>query len=202
MAKIIGLTGGIASGKSTVVAYLRQKSYVVIDADALVHQLQMQGGRLYQVLVEWLGRSILTETGDLDRQKLSQLIFSSEENLAISSRLQNQIIREELAKERDRLAQTESLFFMDIPLLYELGYESWFSEVWLVYVSQDIQLERLMTRNGYSREEAQLRLSKQLSLESKKNLAQVVIDNRGQLAETYAQIDQILSKEGRKDDKN
>ena len=94
MAKIIGITGGIASGKSTVTNYLRQKGYQVIDADQVVHELQAKGGKLYQALVRWLGSAILNEAGELDRPKLSQLIFSSQENLAKSSHIQNAIIRQ------------------------------------------------------------------------------------------------------------
>ena len=75
MTKIIGITGGIASGKSTITNYLRQKGYQVIDADQVVHDLQAKGGRLYQALVNWLGTAILNEAGELNRPKLSQLIF-------------------------------------------------------------------------------------------------------------------------------
>lgn len=167
MAKIIGITGGIASGKSTVTNYLRQKGYQVIDADQVVHELQAKGGKLYQALVSWLGSAILNEAGELDRPKLSQLIFSSQENLAKSSRLQNDIIRQELANRRDQLAKIEETFFMDIPLLFEQDYADWFDEVWLVDVSKGTQLERLMARNNLSQEEAQQRIAAQLSLADK-----------------------------------
>ena len=170
MAKIIGITGGIASGKSTVTNYLRQKGYQVIDADQVVHELQAKGGKLYQALVSWLGSAILNEAGELDRPKLSQLIFSSQENLAKSSRLQNDIIRQELANRRDQLAKIEETFFMDIPLLFEQDYADWFDEVWLVDVSKGTQLERLMARNNLSQEEAQQRIAAQLSLEDKRQI--------------------------------
>ncbi len=148
MTKIIGITGGIASGKSTVVEEIRLAGYQVIDADAVVHDLQAKGGQLYQALLDWLGPEILTADGQLDRSKLSQLIFSSPEQQARSAQLQNDIIRQTLAKERDRLAQSEDLFFMDIPLLVELDYLDWFDAIWLVYVDEDKQVQRLMERNG------------------------------------------------------
>ena len=197
MAKIIGITGGIASGKSTVTNYLRQKGDQVIDADQVVHELQAKGGKLYQALVSWLGSAILNEAGELDRPKLSQLIFSSQENLAKSSRLQNDIIRQELANRRDQLAKIEETFFMDIPLLFEQDYADWFDEVWLVDVSKGTQLERLMARNNLSQEEAQQRIAAQLSLADKRQRAEIVIDNNGALSDTLKQVQAFLDKERR-----
>ena len=197
MAKIIGITGGIASGKSTVTNYLRQKGYQVIDADQVVHELQAKGGKLYQALVSWLGSAILNEAGELDRPKLSQLIFSSQENLAKSSRLQNDIIRQELANRRDQLAKIEETFFMDIPLLFEQDYADWFDEVWLVDVSKGTQLERLMARKNLSQEEAQQRIAAQLSLADKRQRAEIVIDNNGALSDTLKQVQALLDKERR-----
>ena len=194
MAKIIGITGGIASGKSTVTNYLRQKGYQVIDADQVVHELQAKGGKLYQALVSWLGSAILNEAGELDRPKLSQLIFSSQENLAKSSQLQNNIIRKELANRRDQLAKTEETFFMDIPLLFEQDYADWFDEAWLVYVNPETQIKRLKARNGYSQEEAQQRLASQMKLEDKVPYADFVIKNDGNLEELIEQIDKKLRR--------
>ena len=194
MAKLIGITGGIASGKSTVTNCLRHKGYQVIDADQVVHELQAKGGKLYQALVSWLGSAILNEAGELDRPKLSQLIFSSQENLAKSSQLQNAIIRQELADRRDQLAKTEETFFMDIPLLFEQDYADWFDEVWLVYVNPETQIKRLKARNGYSQEEAQQRLASQMKLEDKVPYADFVIKNDGNLEELIEQIDKKLRR--------
>ena len=194
MAKIIRITGGIASGKSTVTDYLMQKGYQVIDADQVVHELQAKGGKLYQALVRWLGSAILNEAGELDRPKLSQLIFSSQENLAKSSQLQNAIIRQELADRRDQLAKTEETFFMDIPLLFEQDYADWFDEVWLVYVNPETQIKRLKARNGYSQGEALQRLASQMKLENKVPYADFVIKNDGNLEELIEQIDKNLRR--------
>lgn len=194
MAKIIGITGGIASGKSVVTDFLRSQGYQVIDADQVVHELQAKGGKLYQALVSWLGSAILNEAGELERPKLSQLIFSSQENLAKSSQLQNDIIRQELANRRDQLAKTEETFFMDIPLLFEQDYADWFDEVWLVYVNPETQIKRLKARNGYSQEEAQQRLASQMKLEDKVPYADFVIKNDGNLEELIEQIDKKLRR--------
>ena len=192
MTKIIGITGGIASGKSTVVEEIRLAGYQVIDADAVVHDLQAKGGQLYQALLDWLGPEILTADGQLDRSKLSQLIFSSPEQQARSAQLQNDIIRQALAKERDRLAQSEDIFFMDIPLLVELDYLDWFDAIWLVYVDEDKQVQRLMDRNGYNQAQAQQRIAAQMPLLEKKKYATLVLDNNGSLEDLQQQVRQAL----------
>lgn len=194
MARIIGITGGIASGKSTVTEFLRQQGYQVIDADQVVHELQEPGELLYQALLSTFGSSILQEDGRLDRPKLGAMIFGNPELLEQSSQIQNQIIREELAHRRDLLAETEDIFFMDLPLLFELGYESWFDQIWLVDVTEETQLSRLMTRNALSQKEAEKRIAAQLSLQEKRNRADVLIDNNGPLELTQEQLRDTLQK--------
>ncbi|MCO4523650.1 dephospho-CoA kinase [Streptococcus infantarius subsp. infantarius] len=194
MTKIIGITGGIASGKSTVVAEIRKHGYQVIDADHVVHELQAKGGKLYQALCNWLGTDILQENGELDRKKLGQLIFSSKDMLEKSSRLQNGIIREELARRRDELAKTQKVFFMDIPLLIEHDYMEWFDDIWLVHLDEKTQLERLVMRNHFSKEEAKKRMASQMSTEAKKPYADKLLDNSGDLTELKAQINQLLQE--------
>lgn len=194
MGKIIGITGGIASGKSTVTEFLRQKGFQVVDADAVVHQLQKPSGRLYQVLVEHFGEKILLENGELDRPLLASLIFSNPEEQEWSKRTQGEIIREELAVLRNQFAQTEDLFFMDIPLLFEQDYASWFDETWLVYVNRDIQLERLMKRDQISKEAAESRLNSQWPLERKISLSSHSLDNNGNQEQLIAQVVQLFEE--------
>ena len=197
MAKIIGITGGIASGKSVVTDFLRSQGYQVIDADQVVHELQKPGGRLYQVLLSEFGTEILLADGQLDRKKLGTLLFSRPNLLEKSSRLQNDIIREELAVKRNQLAATEELFFMDIPLLFEQEYEDWFDQVWLVDVSKVPQSERLLARNILSQEEIQRRIAAQHCLAEKRQRAEIVIDNNGALLATLKQVQAFLDKERR-----
>ena len=194
MGKIIGITGGIASGKSTVTEFLRQKGFQVVDADAVVHQLQKPGGRLYQVLVEHFGGKVLLENGELNRPLLASLIFSNPEEQEWSKSTQGEIIREELAALRNQFAQTEALFFMDIPLLFEQNYASWFDETWLVYVNRDVQLERLMKRDQISKEAAESRLNSQWPLERKISLASHSLDNNGNQEQLIAQVVQLLEE--------
>ena len=192
MGKIIGITGGIASGKSTVTNFLRQKGFEVVDADALVHQLQKPGGRLFQILVEHFGEKVLLEDWKLNRPLLASLIFSNSEEREWSKETQGKIIREELGSLRDKLSQTEDVFFMDIPLLFEQDYASWFDETWLVYVRRDTQLDRLMNRDQLSKESAETRLASQWPLEEKKKFATYILDNNGSREQLLSQVVTLL----------
>ncbi|MDQ8767251.1 dephospho-CoA kinase [Streptococcus ruminantium] len=197
MVRVIGVTGGIASGKSTVSAYLRENGYIVIDADAVVHELQAKGGKLYQVLLAEFGEKILSSDGNIDREKLGQAVFADSSFRLRLSKLQDRIIRQELLKRRDELKQKEEIIFMDIPLLYEADYSGEVDEIWLVYVDKAQQLDRLMKRNGFSVQDAEHRLAAQLSLDEKRAKAPVVIDNSGVIEETLMQVQGLL--EGLKD---
>lgn len=194
MTKIIGITGGIASGKSTVVDEVRKHGYQVIDADQVVHELQAKGGKLYQALLDWLGDGILKRDGELDRQKLGQMIFASKEMLAKSSQIQNGIIRQELARRRDELAKSQEVFFMDIPLLIERDYVDWFDDIWLVFIDEKTQLERLVLRNHLTREEAQKRITSQMSTEAKKTFADKLLDNSGDIATLKKKVAELLAE--------
>ncbi|KXT78358.1 dephospho-CoA kinase [Streptococcus sp. DD13] len=201
---IIGLTGGIASGKSTVTNYLREQGFTVIDADALVHELQQPGGRLYQLLLEHFGASILSEDGSLNRSVLSQKIFCDDRERNWSDRTQGDIIRQELNRKKEALAQTISIVFMDIPLLYEQNYEEWFDQVWVVKVDASTQLERLMQRNHLTLVEAKQRIEAQLSMKEKARRATATIDNSGNWLETKIQLDDLIqglkqAEEGKSD---
>ena len=192
MGKIIGITGGIASGKSTVTNFLRQKGFQVVDADAVVHDLQKPGERLYQLLVQHFGKEIILENGELNRPLLASLIFSNPEEREWSKQTQGEIIREELAALRDQLTQTEAIFFMDIPLLFEQDYSAWFDETWLVYVDRDVQVERFMKRDHLSKEVAESRLATQWSLEEKKKLVSHILDNNGSRDQLVSQVVKLL----------
>ena len=143
--------------------------------------MQVKGGRLYQALLNWLGDGILLPNGELNRPKLGQLIFSSEEMRYQSAEIQGKIIREELAAKRDCLAKEEDVFFMDIPLLFENDYQDWFDQIWLVAVSPKVQCQRLMKRNHLSAEEAGMRIASQMPLAEKLPYASLVIDNNGNI---------------------
>ncbi|MDU1404754.1 MAG: dephospho-CoA kinase [Streptococcus mitis] len=199
MGKIIGITGGIASGKSTVTNFLRKQGFQVVDADAVVHQLQKPGGRLFQALVQHFGQEIILESREINRPLLASLIFLNPEEREWSRITQGEIIREELATLRDQLAQTEEIFFMDIPLLFEQDYVSWFDETWLVYVDRDVQVERLMKRDHLSKDEVEFRLAAQWPLEKKKDLVSKILDNNGNQDQLLTQVFSLLEG-GKQDD--
>ena len=199
MGKIIGITGGIASGKSTVTNFLREQGFQVVDADAVVHQLQKPDGRLFEALAQHFGQKIILENGALNRPLLASLIFSNLEEREWSRITQGEIIREELATLRDQLAHTEEIFFMDIPLLFEQDYSAWFDETWLVYVDRDVQVERLMKRDQLFKDEAESRLAAQWPLEKKKDLTSHVLDNNGNQDQLLTQVRNLLEGGGQDD---
>lgn len=197
MGKIIGITGGIASGKSTVTDFLRKQGYQVVDADQVVHELQKPGEKLFQVLLSEFGSDIIQTNGFLDRKKLGQIVFADATLLTKINQLQGEIIREELAMRCRRLVQKEELFFMDIPLLFEQGYEDWFDEIWFIDVQEETQIERLQQRNDLSVDEAKKRIASQLSSQEKRQRADMIIDNNGKIEDTLQQVAILLNRERR-----
>lgn len=137
-------------------------------------------------------KKIILENGELNRTLLASLIFSNTDEREWSKQIQGEIIREELATLRDQLAQTEEIFFMDIPLIFEQDYASWFDETWLVYVDREVQVERLMKRDRLSINEAESRLAAQWPLEKKKDLASQVLDNNGNQDQLLTQVFSLL----------
>lgn len=193
MSYLVGLTGGIASGKSVVSNYLKQKGIPIIDADVVAREVVEPGTRGLQKIVDHFGTDYLTSEQTLDRKKLGQLIFSNEaarEQLAVF--LDQAILdrmQELTAAYRTR---QESLIVWDMALLIEKNYQSLVDEVLLVSVAPDIQVERLMARDHISAKEAKQKIASQLPLQEKKRFADLWIDNSGTLDETYRQIDHWL----------
>lgn len=195
MTFMLGLTGGIATGKSTVSRYLQEKGIPVVDADLGARTVVEIGTPGLRSIEEAFGMEMLREDGSLDRQRLGKLIFADEEKRHLLNSLLHEQIRNWIMVEtKKRIAQGATLVVLDIPLLYEAGYEQICDAVMVVYVPEEIQEERLMRRNALSRAEARQRMASQLSIEEKRKRADVVIDNSGELAATYRQVDQWLSE--------
>lgn len=178
--KIIGLTGGIASGKSLVAGILEELGAVVIDADQLAREVVKPGKEPLRMIVESFGESILQPDGTLDRKALGRIVFSDPDARALLERITHPaIIR--LAEERlagELRKGTETVFYM-VPLLLEAGLASSVDEIWVVYADNETQVERLMKRDRIERDEALRKIDAQMPMDEKIRFGKVIIDNRG-----------------------
>ncbi|GGF86207.1 dephospho-CoA kinase [Paenibacillus albidus] len=195
---IMGLTGGIASGKSTVSALLVNKGARLVDADLIAREVMLPGHPVLAAVVEQFGSEILLPDGALDRARLGEIIFRQPEARQMLNELTHPAIRQEIKDRMYRLHEEdpEGLVIVDIPLLYESGLEGLFTEIVVVYVPREIQLARLMERNGLSREQAEERLKAQMDIELKRSKASVVIDNSGDRTQTESQVDHLWDRLG------
>ncbi|WHY37549.1 dephospho-CoA kinase [Bacillus velezensis] len=194
MSLVIGLTGGIASGKSTVARMLIDKKITVIDADAIAKQAVETGMPAYGQIVEAFGKDILLENGDIDRKKLGSIVFTDEQKRLKLNQIVHPAVRAEMLKQRDEaVARKEQFVVLDIPLLYESGLDYLVGKVLVVTVPADIQLKRLIERNSLTEEEAMSRITSQMPLTDKTKKADAVIDNSGSLEYTKHQLEEVLS---------
>jgi dephospho-CoA kinase len=185
---ILGLTGGIATGKSTAVATFQQYGFPIVDGDVIAREIVEPNQAGLQAIVATFGSEILHADGTLNRQQLGALIFEDATKRQTLDRLLDPILRQTIQKQIDAASALSPLVIADIPLLYEAAYETMVDEVAVVYIPQDIQLQRLMARNQFSEEEAQQRLASQWSIEEKRQRANIVFDNQGTKAELAQQI--------------
>ncbi|WP_288658214.1 dephospho-CoA kinase [uncultured Limosilactobacillus sp.] len=193
MTKIIGLTGGIASGKSTVSALLRQAGIPVIDADQVARQVQRPGSVALDKLAAAFGPAIIAPDGSLNRQQLGQRVFDDPAARQELDRIVQPLIKDTIWQAVDNLRrQGVANVVLDVPLLFEAGYDTDCDLVVVVRVSPATELRRLMARNGYSRAAAQARIAAQLPLNVKVAKADVVIDNDGSREETRRQVAQLV----------
>lgn len=198
----MGLTGSIATGKSTVSEMFRRKGAEIIDADHIAREVVEPGTEGLARIVREFGHGMLDEEGKLNRERLGARIFQNPAEREKLNRLLHPLIvdcmrakTEKIKKEKD-----PDLLIWDVPLLIEGNLTQWVEAVILVYTPKEIQLERLMKRNALSKEEAEKRILAQMDIEEKKKYADYMIDNRGTLSETERQVDQLwkqlISKSG------
>ena len=195
----IGITGSIACGKSTVSNYLIAKGYTIIDADKIGH-VALTSNDAKRKLSEKFGDEIL-ENNEINREKLGKLVFGNDDNLKILNSIIHPKIKELILKLQEE-HRDEDLVFLDIALLYEANFVDLVEKVAVVYVDEDVQLERLMTRNFLSKEEALKRIESQMSPQEKASLGDFVINNSYRKEDTFQQIDEILEKLKRGDKQN
>lgn len=191
--KIVGLTGGISSGKSTVSSYLKQLKIPVIDADEVARKVVEPNSQGAREIRKAFGSDVFEEDGSLNRQKLGALIFSNTENRQKLDDLLQPLIKIMILDEIEEYRQKgETMIVLDLPLLFEKHYEKLCEEIIVVYIPKELQLERLMKRNQYTKQEALSRIDSQLSIEEKRKRATVLLDNQGTVQQLYQQVEQWL----------
>ncbi len=194
MSFVLGITGGIASGKSTVVDFFKAEGFPIVDGDVVARQVVEPGTAGLQALEKNFGSEIIQRDGRLDRKKLGDLIFHDEEKRQLLNRTLDSFIRGEIVSQIEIAKTNSNLVIADIPLLYEGHYEGLMDEVAVVYVTPEIQLQRLMARNHLTEEAALERIASQLSLEEKKKRADLLFDNCGSPDRTQQQVQTWLKK--------
>lgn len=192
---IIGLTGSIASGKSTISEMLKEKGYPIIDAD-LVARVVVEPGTVTLSDIECIfGKEVMNEDGTLNREALGQLIFHDPAKRKQLNDLMHPAIRAEMLRQRDELFESgEETLIMDIPLLFESRLQHFVDKILVVSVKEEIQLQRLMQRNSLSEEEAKARIQSQLPLSEKEKGADAVIYNNGSIEQSKVQLERILAE--------
>ena len=206
--KIIGLTGGIGSGKSTVSEYLISKGFHVLDADKVSREIVMPGSEMLIQLSSYFGKDILHEDGSLNRKKLANIIFNdAEKKKKLDELMHNRVLeiiheriilfREEYENSAELVIDSDKgkkrrVIFIDAPLLFETGLDKSVSETWVIDVDDETRIKRLMKRDGLSREEILMRIKTQMARDEKKKRADVLLENTGDPEKLYRQIDQML----------
>jgi dephospho-CoA kinase len=187
----IGLTGGIASGKSTVSGMLRDLGASIIDADVIVHQLQSPGSEELAEIFQAFGTGVMLPDGSLDRKALAALVFGDPSRRKVLEAILHPKVRSRIWKQVEvhRQAGTPAVV-LDVPLLIEGGLYRQMDHVWVVYVPRAAQIVRLMQRNGLNEAEAEARLAAQMDLEEKRTYADLLIDNSGSLQQTQQQVEE------------
>lgn len=192
---IIGLTGSIASGKSTISQLLKDKGFHIIDADLVARKVVEPGSPTLSEIAKAFGDDVLHPDGTLNREALGSLIFHDPAKRKQLNELMHPAIRQEMLAQRDELkTQGIETIIMDIPLLFESRLQHFVEKILVVSVTEEIQLERLIKRNSLSEEEAKVRISTQLPVSEKEKAADAVIYNNGSIEESKTQLEQILKE--------
>lgn len=194
--KVIGLTGGTGSGKSTVAAYLREKGCYIIDADKISRTLTAKGGEALGPIKERFGKEVFSDDGSLDRKKLGSIVFADEKKLRILEEITTNIVIEKTLQRIEELRSSgnEKTVIIDAPLLFECGMKDCADENWLVICEQENRINRLILRDGIERQSIMERMANQLSDDEKILMADVIIDNSGSLKDLYNQIDKLIER--------
>ncbi|HDP6137868.1 dephospho-CoA kinase [Staphylococcus aureus] len=196
MPKVIGLTGGIASGKSTVSELLSVFDFKVVDADKAAREAVKKGSKGLAQVREVFGDEAIDENGEMNRRYMGDLVFNHPEKRLELNAIIHPIVRDIMEEEKQEYLKQGYNVIMDIPLLFENELENTVDEVWVVYTSESIQMDRLMQRNNLSLEDAKARVYSQISIDKKSRMADHVIDNLGDKLELKQNLERLLEEEG------
>lgn len=194
--KKIAITGGIATGKSTVIKMIKDLGYDVLSSDEIARRLTKKGEIGYNRILEAFGADILDETGEIDRRKLGDIVFNDSEKKSLLESILHPLIRMEMDKMLVEIGMKNpcSPVFIEIPLLFEVKAEDRFDYIVVVYVPKELQIKRLMERDGLSYREAEIRLKSQIDIEVKRQKAHFVIDNSGSIEDTKKQVFELIDR--------
>jgi len=195
---LIGLTGGIACGKSTVSAMLVKHNALLVDADQVARDVVEPGETALLQIAEEFGSNVLNSDGSLNRKQLGAIVFSDSDKLRQLEQITHPAIRARMLHsiELYKQQQPEALIVADIPLLYETNQVHLYEGILVVYIPRELQIERLMNRNGITKEEAEARIALQMDIEEKKRRADWVIDNSSTLESTEQQVVSLIKRLG------
>lgn len=195
MTLVLGLTGGIATGKSTADEFFKNKNIPIIDSDKIAHNIMNVGKPAWKKVKETFGTDYLNSDQSVNRKKLGKLVFNNEAELKklneITHPLIYQEIQEKIKTEKDK---NVPLVIVDAPILFETGGQNYCDKTVVITLPPKIQLERLMARNNLSKEDALSRINAQMPLEQKEKLATYVVDNAGTIEELDSKLEQVLKK--------
>ena len=189
----VGLTGGIASGKSTVAQMFVELGAHLIDFDKLAHEVQEPGKKAWQEIIKFFGDSIINRDDTINRNKLAQIVFTDKNKLTVLNNIVHPIVFKLWLERLDKIKRQEeqAIVLSDVPLLFEGKMQDLFDLTMLILISPEEQINRLIARNGLSRDEAQLRLNNQMSITEKIGLADIVIENQGDVSQTQKKVVEI-----------
>lgn len=194
--KIIGLTGGIGVGKSTVSEFLKKEGYYIIDADLISHEITKKGSDTLNLLSDKFGEEIILSDGSLDRKALAEKVFSNNEKKRDLEEIVTAQVIKKIKDKIDNLRESRlyDIIFLDAPLLFETGADSLTDMVWLIVADKDTRLERVQKRDNCSKDQILRRIDNQMSQEEKEILSQEIIDNSKGKEQLYSQIKLLLKK--------
>ncbi len=176
---VVGLTGGIATGKSTVAKIFEHAGAIIIDADKIARDAVEKGRPAYHEIVKQFGREVLLPDGEINRGYLADIIFNDSDKKQALNRIVHPFVLQAMAEKLEQLEKDkpDAVVILDVPLLIETGMHKDMSDLIVVYAPEHIQIQRLMARNNISETDALSRIRSQMPIEKKKNLASILIDN-------------------------